>query len=43
MDRMGQLASQFLFEEKVILSKKFVNANQKRFGLKGEEFILMLL
>jgi 4-aminobutyrate aminotransferase and related aminotransferases len=35
MDRMGRLASQFLFEEKVILSKKLVDANQKRFGLKG--------
>jgi 4-aminobutyrate aminotransferase and related aminotransferases len=35
MDKMGQLASQFLFEEKVVLSKKIVDANLKRFNLKG--------
>jgi adenosylmethionine-8-amino-7-oxononanoate aminotransferase len=36
LDRMGQLASQFLFEEKVILSKKLVDANQKKIWIKGK-------
>lgn len=35
MDTMGQLASQFLFKEKVLLSKKIVDSNIKRFGFKG--------